>query len=93
MACLIIFTIATGAMVHASGKFVSSILDFLNVGHLSDEESVLLMKFHDLVLQHFKADSEDTKKEINDKLDEVIPKAKDMAANFKKVKKDDDREE
>lgn len=51
------------------------------------------MKFHELVLAHFKADSEETKKEIIDKLDEVIPKAKDMAANFKKVKKDDDREE
>lgn len=93
MACLVIFTIATGTMLHASGKFVSSILDFLGIGHLSDEESALLSKFHELVLQYFKADSEAAKKEIVDKLDEIIPKAKDMAANFKKVKKDDDRED
>lgn len=93
IACLVIFTIATGTMLHASGKFVSSILDFLSLGHLSDDESALLLKFHELVLAHFKADSEEIKKEVIDKLDEVIPKAKDMAANFKKVKKDDDREE
>lgn len=90
IACLIIYTIATGTMLHASGKFVSSILDFLSIGHLSDDESALLFKFHELVLLHFKADSEETKSEITDKLDEIIPKAKDIAANFKKVKKDDE---
>lgn len=93
MACLVIFTIATGTMLHASGKFVSSILDYLSMGHLSDESSTLLLKFHELVLLHFKAVSEESKKEIIDKLDEIIPKAKDMAANFKKIKKDDEREE
>lgn len=93
VACLVIFTIATGNMLHASGKFVSTILDFLGAGYLSDDESILLVKFHDLVLQHFKADSDETKAEINTKLDEIIPKAKDMAANYKKISKGNDKEE
>lgn len=80
-------------MLHASGKFVSSILDLLSIGHLSEEDIRLLSHFHELVLKHFKADSEETKSEIINQLDEIIPKAKDMAANFKKTKKDDDRDE
>lgn len=93
IASLVIFTIATGSMLHASGKFVSSILDFLALGYLKDDESALLMKFHELVLKLFKADSDEAKTEATNLLDEMIPKAKDMAANFKKIKKDDDRED
>lgn len=80
-------------MLHASGKFVASILDFLALGCLKDEESALLIKFHELVLKHFKVDSDEAKAEIVSQLDEIIPKTKDMAANFKKTKKDDDHEE
>jgi E3 UFM1-protein ligase 1 len=84
LATLVIFTIATGNMLHASGKFVSSILDFLALGYLSDEENLQLMKFHEHVMHHFKAESEDVKAEVTLKLDELIPKVKDLAANFKK---------
>lgn len=93
IACLVIFTIATNSMLHASGKFVSSILDYLALSCLKDEESSLLTKFHELVVKHFKAETDEAKAEIVSQLDEIIPKAKDMAANFKKVKKDDDRED
>lgn len=84
LAALVIFTIATGNMLHASGKFVSSILDFLALGFLTDDENLQLMKFHELVMQHFKADSDEVKTEVTLKLDEMIPKVKDLAANFKK---------
>lgn len=95
LAALVIFTIGTGNMLHASGKFVSSILDFLAVSYMSDEENLQLMKFHELVMQHFKADSEEVKAEVTLKLDELIPKIKDLAANFKKPmgKKDESKDE
>lgn len=93
IACLAIFTIATGTMLHASGKFVSSILDFLALGYLKDEESALLLKFHELVIKLFKTESDEGKAATINQLDEIIPKTKDMAANFKKIKKDDDRED
>ncbi|KAG5681828.1 hypothetical protein PVAND_011236 [Polypedilum vanderplanki] len=93
VACLVIFTIATQSMLHASGKFVLTILEFLGNGYLSDEDYSLLMKFHELVLKHFKSDSEETRNEINSKLDEIIPKAKDMAANYKKIGKANEKEE
>lgn len=90
LACLVIFTIATGNTLHASGKFVSSIMDFLAISALSDDETRQLIKFHDLVLQLFKADSDDTKASLTVQLDELIPKVKDMAANFKKIAKNKD---
>lgn len=98
LACLVVFTIATGNMLHASGKFVSLILDFLAIGYLSDDEHMQLLKFHELVLMLFKADSDDVKTDVTSKLDGMIPKVKEMAANFKKVSKnkdgaDNDRED
>ena len=84
-------------MLHASGKFVSSIMEFLANGFLSDDENRQVMKFHELVLMLFKADSDETKTELTLKLDESIPKIKDLAANFKKIPKakdgDADRDE
>ncbi|CRK97918.1 CLUMA_CG011293, isoform A [Clunio marinus] len=94
LASLVIFTIATGNMLHASGKFVSSILDFLALGILSDDDNIQLMKFHEFVLMLFRAENDEMKAELNVKLDEMIPKIKDMAANFKKISKNkDDRED
>ena len=71
-------------MLHASGKFVSSILDFLAIGFLSDEEHLQLMNFHEHVMLHFKGESNQVKIELSLKLDEMTPKIKDLAANFKK---------
>jgi E3 UFM1-protein ligase 1 len=96
LASLVIFTIGTGHMLHASGKFVSSILDFLAISFLSDEDNLQLMKFHEYVMQHFKAESEEVKADLTLKLDELIPKIKDLAANFKKPmgkNKDENKDE
>jgi hypothetical protein len=94
VACLVVFTIATQTMLHASGKFVTTILEFLGNGFLTDDDYTLLMKFHELVLQQFKAaDSDEIKSEITAKLDDIIPKAKDMAANYKKIGKVNEKEE
>lgn len=93
VACLVIFTISTSSMLHASGKFVMTILEFLGSSYLSDEDNTLLLKFHELVLQHFKTDSDEAKAEITGKLDEIIPKVKDMAANYKKTGKGNEKEE
>lgn len=68
------------------------------MGFLSDEEIAQLMKFHELVLMLFKADSDEVKTEVTAQLDVLIPKVKDLAANFKKIAKakdaaDGDRDE
>jgi len=95
LACLVLFTIATGNMLHASGKFVSAILGFLNVGsYLTDEDSELLMKFHDDVLVLLKASGDAAIVEATNKqLDELIPKAKELAANYKRTGKARDGDE
>lgn len=80
-------------MLHASGKFVSSILEFLAISALNDEETMQLMKFQELVMILFKADSDDVKTEVTLKLDGIIPKVKDLAANFKKISKSKDGNE
>lgn len=97
LACLVIFTIVTGNMLHASGKFVSTILDFFSTEFINESDKMQLSKFHELVLQLFKADNDETKAKVTRELDELIPKVKDLAANFKKPtstgKKETDREE
>jgi E3 UFM1-protein ligase 1 len=96
LACLIIFTIVTSNMLHASGKFVSTILDFFSTEFINENDKIQLAKFHELVLQLFKADNDETKAKVNRELDELIPIVKDLAANFKKPmggKKETDREE
>lgn len=81
-------------MLHASGKFVSSILDFIGSEFVNENDMVQLVKFHELVLKLFKADSDEVKAEVNKELDELIPKVKDLAANFKKTaKKEAERED
>lgn len=74
---------------------MSSILDYLAISFVSEDEHLQLMKFHELVMQHFKAESEEVKLELSLKLDELMPKIKDLAANFKKPmgKKDDNKDE
>lgn len=74
-------------MLHASGKFVSTILDFLSIEYLSDDENKRLMNFHTLVLKLFKADSDEVKTEVTAQLDDMIPNVKSFAANFKKIGK------
>lgn len=72
-------------------------MEFLANGFLSEEENLQLLKFHELVLMLFKADSDDVKADVTRQLDELIPKIKELSANFKKVTKkeagDGEREE
>lgn len=81
---LIIFTISTQCMLHASGKFVSSILSFL-LPSLSPEQSAALTQFHDLVLKLLTTspDSDNTKL-ISEELREKMEKIKTIASTYKK---------
>lgn len=85
LAVLVIFTISTQCMLHASGKFVSSILSYLQPT-LTTQQSSALTTFHDLVLKLLTAtssESEETKvfsEELFTKMGEI----KTIASTFKK---------
>lgn len=85
LAVLIIFTISTQCMLHASGKFVSSILSFLQP-YLSPEQSAGLTEFHDSVLKLLTAspDNDDTKL-ITAELQKKMEKIKTIASTYKKI--------
>lgn len=84
LAVLVIFTIATQNMLHASGKYVSSILSFLQP-YLSSEQSQALKEYHDLVLKLLTSspDSEQYK-EVSDRLNETLASIKEIASSYKK---------
>ncbi|XP_053675130.1 E3 UFM1-protein ligase 1 homolog [Anopheles nili] len=90
LAVLIIFTISTQTMLHASGRHVSAILSFLQTA-LSAEESKTFNTYHDLVLKLLSAESatsEEAKtnaEDITRQLRELIPVVKGIAGNFKKA--------
>lgn len=71
-------------MLHASGKFVSSILIFLQPS-LSPEQSAALTQFHDLVLRLLTTspESDDTKL-ISEELLAKMDKIKAIASTYKK---------
>lgn len=72
-------------MLHASGKFVSSILSYLQPT-LSSEQSAALTDFHDSVLKLLTTlpESDDTKL-ISAELQEKMEKIKTIASTYKKV--------
>lgn len=85
LAVLIIFTISTQCMLHASGKFVSSILSFLQPS-LSADQSAALTEFHDLVLKLLTAAPEsDETKLISEVLQKKMENIKTIASTYKKV--------
>lgn len=81
---LIIFTIVTQNMLHASGKFVSNILMFLQPS-LNREQSDLLRDYHDSVLKLLTAaaDSDETK-QLSQELDAKLDAVKAIATSYKK---------
>uniref|UniRef100_T1PDD2 E3 UFM1-protein ligase 1 homolog n=1 Tax=Musca domestica TaxID=7370 RepID=T1PDD2_MUSDO len=81
---LILFTTITGCILHASGKFVSQILAFINPS-MADEQNKLLAKYHDLVISvlRLSADSEEYST-ANNELSELEPQIKQLAATFEK---------
>uniref|UniRef100_A0A182NTH3 E3 UFM1-protein ligase 1 homolog n=1 Tax=Anopheles dirus TaxID=7168 RepID=A0A182NTH3_9DIPT len=90
LAALIIFTVATQTMLHASGRHVSAILSYLQTV-LSAEESKLFNNYHDLVLKLLSTESSTTdegKASVEDltrQLTELTPVVKSVAGNFKKA--------
>lgn len=71
-------------MLHASGKFVSSILSFLQPS-LSPEQSAALTEFHDLVLKLLTSPTEtDDTNLISEELRAKMDKIKTIASTYKK---------
>lgn len=86
---LILFTISTQSMLHASGRHVSAILSFLQPA-LAPDQAQTLTTYHDLVLKllsvenasdNSKADAD----EVRQQLEKLTPTVKDIAGNYKKV--------
>ncbi|XP_053665378.1 E3 UFM1-protein ligase 1 homolog [Anopheles marshallii] len=90
LAVLIIFTISTQTMLHASGRHVSAVLSFLQTV-LTAEDSKVFTNYHDLVLKLLStesANSEEAKsnaEDITKQLGELTPIVKSIAGNFKKA--------
>ncbi|XP_052865951.1 E3 UFM1-protein ligase 1 homolog [Anopheles cruzii] len=85
---LIVFTITTQTMLHASGRHVSAILNFLQPS-LSVEHSKMFNTYHDLVLKLLSTESATDQGKANvevitKQLEEMTPLVKDIAHNFKK---------
>ncbi|XP_053694057.1 E3 UFM1-protein ligase 1 homolog [Sabethes cyaneus] len=89
LAVLVIFTISTQNMLHASGRHVSAILSFLQPS-LSPEHAQTLTTYHDAVLQLLSAesgtgDSKPAVDSISKQLEALTPVVKEIATNFKKL--------
>uniref|UniRef100_A0A182X1D8 E3 UFM1-protein ligase 1 homolog n=1 Tax=Anopheles quadriannulatus TaxID=34691 RepID=A0A182X1D8_ANOQN len=90
LAVLIIFTISTQTMLHASGRHVSAILTFLQTV-LSTDDSKVFNNYHDLVLKLLSTESSTTEEakanaeDITKQLGELTPVVKNIAGNFKKA--------
>lgn len=71
-------------MLHASGKFVSIILRFLQPS-LTPEQSSALTQFHDLVLKLLTTSPESNETNlISDELQAKMEKIKTIASTYKK---------
>lgn len=84
IAVLIIFLISTQCMIHASGKFVSSILNFLQP-FLTTEQSRAFSQYHGLVLKLLTASSDSLEsKIISEELLNKMDNIKAIARTYKK---------
>uniref|UniRef100_A0A182W7K3 E3 UFM1-protein ligase 1 homolog n=1 Tax=Anopheles minimus TaxID=112268 RepID=A0A182W7K3_9DIPT len=90
LAVLIIFTISTQTMLHASGRHVSAVLSFLQTV-LTAEDAKVFTNYHDLVLKLLSTESASTEdgkanaEEITKQLNELTTVVKSIAGNFKKA--------
>lgn len=85
LTALIIFTIATQNILHASGKFVSSILSYLQ-SMLSAEQSSALREYHDLVLKLLTSSADsDEMKNVSQQLDAKLEDIKKIATTYKRI--------
>lgn len=92
LVALVIYTVATQSMLHASGRHVSAVLTFLQT-YLQQEESQLLTQYHDLVLKVLTVSKVDEDGEavvteeaqtILQQLEELTPRVKEIAVGFKR---------
>lgn len=97
LTALVVFTVATQSMLHASGRHVSAILSFLQT-YLQLEESQLLTQYHDLVMkvltvakgdaggdgEEDSAGGKDEAHAVLSQLEELTPKVKEIATGFKR---------
>lgn len=84
LAVLAIFTILTQNMLHASGRLVPVIIEFLKT-QLKEEQFVDLQQYHDLVTKYLTANDEE-KPEVEDKLKEEMATIKNIVYDVKKNK-------
>ncbi|XP_063534950.1 E3 UFM1-protein ligase 1 homolog [Cydia strobilella] len=84
LAVLAIFTILTQNMLHASGRLVPVIIEFLKT-QLKEEQFVELQQYHELVTKYLTANDEE-KTEVEDKLKEGMATIKNIVYDVKKNK-------
>ncbi|XP_062122050.1 LOW QUALITY PROTEIN: E3 UFM1-protein ligase 1 homolog [Drosophila sulfurigaster albostrigata] len=86
LAALILFTTITGCILHASGKFVSAILQHIR-STLNEPQNALLLRYHDLVLQLLQQASPDSveSKSVNEQLHSLQTEVVDLAQNYSRA--------
>ncbi|KAL4716146.1 hypothetical protein ACJJTC_013923 [Scirpophaga incertulas] len=84
IAVLAIFTLVTQNMLHASGRQVPAIVNFLKA-HITEEQFEQLQSCQELVTK-FLTTSEEEKSGVEEKLHEVLPKLKNMVQDIKRQK-------
>ncbi|ALC46915.1 CG1104 [Drosophila busckii] len=86
LAALILFTTITGCILHASGKFVSSILQHLRPT-LNETQNALLVRYHDLVLQLLQQSSAESaeSKSVNEQLTTLQTQILELAQNYSRA--------
>merc|ERR1712179_665428 len=83
---LICFQMITGQMLHASGKFVPGILNFLfTVNKLSSEQEELLLRYQKSVVKllKIKPDENEERSIIKKELEESTPLLKEVPLQLK----------
>ncbi|XP_068151992.1 E3 UFM1-protein ligase 1 homolog [Drosophila tropicalis] len=85
LAALILFTSISGCILHASGKFVSAILQYIR-GSLDDQQNALLISYHDLVLKVLQASPDSAESKLaHERLQGLQSKVVYLAQNFSRA--------
>ncbi|KAM8705841.1 hypothetical protein ACLKA7_010179 [Drosophila subpalustris] len=86
LAALILFTTITGCILHASGKFVSAILQHIR-STLNEPQNALLLRYHDLVLKLLQQTSPDSaeSKSVNEQLQSLQAEVVELAQNYSRA--------
>ncbi|XP_023230156.1 E3 UFM1-protein ligase 1-like [Centruroides sculpturatus] len=83
LAVLLLILIQMQQMIHASGKFVPQMITFLQ-RQVPAEIYQLLHEFQDLVIKQLNQQADAQAEEAAKKLEELMPKLKDVCINYKK---------